>query len=176
MLKGRIKLNDSSRDPRITVRLTQPEDEPRIKDWLLFDNTLRGFPMANRAEVDDNVGMWMQYAKYGCGLSADLHGELIGACILYANPYKRMQHQCLFAIVMDEKIRGKGYGSELLQEMTRYAKQQLKIEQLHLEVYDGQRAYDLYVRLGFIEYGREKDCLRDPSGESIDKILMYKWI
>lgn len=176
MLKGRVKQNEPSKEPRISVRLTKPEDETQIKEWLLYDNTLRGFPMADRAEVDDNVGMWMQYAKYGCGLSAELDGKFIGACVLYVNPYKRMQHQCLFAIVMDENVRGQGYGTELLEQMERYAKQQLKIEQLHLEVYDGQKAYDLYKRLGYVEYGRESDCLRDPSGESIDKILMYKWI
>jgi RimJ/RimL family protein N-acetyltransferase len=176
MLKGRIKKNESSKEPRITVRLTQPEDAGLIKEWLMYDNTLRGFPMADRSEVDDNMNMWMQYAKYGCGLSAELHGKFIGACILYINPYKRMNHQCLFAIVLDEKLRGQGYGTELIEQMERYAKNQLKIEQLHLEVYDGQKAHALYSRLGFIEYGREKDCLRDPSGESIDKILMYKWI
>lgn len=176
MLKGRIRKSEEPSDKeRIHVRHTLPADEVYLKKWLLAENTLRGFPMQNEAEVDDNLKMWMQYAKYGCALTAELEGEVVGGCVLYVHPYKKLAHACLFAIIVDDAKRGCGIGTQLLKAMIQYAKERLKIEQLHLEVYDGIKAFDLYKRMGFIEYGLEKDCLRDK-GESIDKILMYKWI
>ena len=176
MLKGRIKKSEEPSDKKpIEIRHTKPTDEAYLKKWLLAENTLRGFPMQTEAEVDDNLKMWMQYARYGCALTAELKGEIVGGCVLYVQPYKKLVHGCLFAIVVDDTKRGLGIGTQLLETMMRYAKESLKIKQLHLEVYDGIKAYTLYKRMGFVEYGREKDCLRDR-GESIDKILMYKWI
>ena len=84
-----------------------------------------------------------------------------------------MSHQCLFAIIVDEKFRGKGIGAKLLRELMTLAKERFKLELLHLEVYQGNPAINLYKRLGFKEYGIHRRFMKDK-GRYLDKILMQK--
>jgi len=48
-----------------------------------------------------------------------------------------MKHQCLFSMIVDESMRGKGIGGYLLDELMRVAKEKFGVEFMHLEVYDG---------------------------------------
>jgi putative acetyltransferase len=57
--------------------------------------------------------------------------------------------------------------------MIHAAKNQFKIEILHLEVYAGNPAIRLYERMGFKEFGRQPKFIK-MDGEYIDKVMMQK--
>ncbi len=86
-----------------------------------------------------------------------------------------MAHQFLFAIIVDEKYRGKGIGAKLLRELMELAKERFKLEYIHLEVYQGNPAINLYRRLGFEQYGIHRRFMKDK-GRYLDKILMQKYL
>jgi putative acetyltransferase len=136
---------------------------------------LEGFPLNDLREIEDAARIWISYSKQQAVLTALWDGVPCGIANLYLQPYQKMSHQCLFAIIVDEKYRGKGIGAKLLRELMTLAKERFKLEFIHLEVYQGNPAINLYKRLGFKEYGVHRRFMKDQ-GRYIDKILMQKYL
>lgn len=157
----------------LTVRLAEDDDIKYLIEWLLQPGVLRWFPLSDLREVEDAAKIWMSYTKQGGVLTVLYNGVPCGVANLYLQPYKKLAHQCLFAIIVDEKYRGKGAGSKLLEALIDLAKVKFKIEILHLEVYEGNPAIRLYERLGFKEYGRQRHFIKDE-GRYLTKIMMQK--
>jgi RimJ/RimL family protein N-acetyltransferase len=157
----------------ITIRFGEEADQKYLIEWLLQPGVLEGFPLSDLREVEDAARIWMSYAKYNAVLTALWDGVPCGIANLYLQPYSKLSHQCLFAVIVDEKHRGKGIGKKLLDELTALAKERFKIEILHLEVYENNPAVRLYERQGFARYGFQKHFVKDQ-GKYLGKIMMQK--
>jgi putative acetyltransferase len=161
-------------EEKITIRFSEMSDEKHLVEWLSEPGILRWFPMCDQREIKDAAAIWMSYTKYQAVLTALYEGKPAAIANLYLQPYKKLAHQCLFAIIAKEEFRGKGVGTKLLEALMKLAKEQFNIEMLHLEVYEGNPAIHLYKRLGFKEYGLQKRFLKEPTGEYLGKIFMQK--
>ncbi|MBI2742581.1 MAG: GNAT family N-acetyltransferase [Chlamydiales bacterium] len=159
--------------PKLHIRITEPEDSEHLKSWLFEPGVLRWFPMFDEREVEDAVRIWVSYAKHEACFTIECDGVPCGVANLYLQPYKKLAHQSLFAIIVSEKFRNKGIGTTLLTYLIKVAKEKFNLEILHLEVYEGNPAIHLYRRMGFVQYGVETHFIRD-SGEYISKIMMQK--
>jgi putative acetyltransferase len=157
----------------VTIRFGEESDQKYLVEWLLQPGVLEGFPLSDLREVEDAARIWMSYSKIKGVLTALWDGVPCGVANLYIQPYKKLSHQCLFAIIVDEKYRGKGIGKLLLEELMKLAKESFGIELLHLEVYEHNPAIRLYERMGFRQYGIHKRFLKD-NGRYLSKILMQK--
>lgn len=157
----------------IEIRPAVPEEATYLSQWLTDPSVLRWFPMTDAREIDDSVRIWMGYSKFQSCFTAYVDGVPVGMSTLYLQPYQKFAHQCLFAIIVDEKYRNQGIGKALMEHMINTAKHKFKIEILHLEVYAGNPAIRLYERLGFKEFGRQPKFIK-IDGEYIDKIMMQK--
>jgi RimJ/RimL family protein N-acetyltransferase len=149
------------------------EDTAYLAKWLADPSVLRWFPMTNEKEVADSIRIWTSYIMMNAAVTAEWESVPCGMANLYIQPFKKYAHQCLFSIVVDEKYRNKGVGTAMIQELIRLGKSKFGIEILHLEVYDGNPAINLYKRLGFVEYGRHPRFLKSGD-EYIDKVMMEK--
>lgn len=157
----------------LTIRLAEDEDQKYLIEWLLQPGVLEWFPLCDQREVEDAARIWMSYSKQQAVLTAVWNGVPCGIANLYIQPYKKLAHQCLFAIIVDEKYRGKGIGRKLLEELISLGKEKFKLEMIHLEVYEGNPAIHLYQRLGFVQYGAQRHFIKDQ-GQYRTKILMQK--
>jgi len=157
----------------LTIRLAEEADQKYLSEWLLQPGVLKWFPLSDLREVEDAARIWMSYSKQSAVLTALWDGVPCGIANLYLQPYKKLAHQCLFAIIVDEKYRGKGIGRKLLEELLLMAKEKFKLEMIHLEVYEGNPAIRLYQRMGFIQYGAQRHFIKDE-GRYLTKILMQK--
>lgn len=161
-------------DP-LTIRFAEESDQKYLIDWLLQPGVLRWFPLSDQREIEDAARIWLSYSKHKAVLTALWEGVPCGIANLYLQPYQKLSHQALFAIIVDEKFRGKGVGTRLIAELLDLAKERFKLDFVHLEVYDGNPAINLYRRLGFQEYGVHKRFMKEE-GRYIDKILMQKYL
>jgi putative acetyltransferase len=94
-------------------------------------------------------------------------------CTLYLQSYKKISHHALFAIIVDKEYRGQGVGTRLIEFMMKHGKKEFHLEFLHLEVYEGNLAIELYRKLGFTQYGYQKHFIKDQ-GTYLGKIFMQK--
>lgn len=159
----------------VSIRAAIESDQRYLVEWLLQPGVLDGFPLADAREVEDAARIWMSYASQGAVITALWDGVPCGIANLYLQPYKKLAHQCLFAIIVDEKYRGKGIGTKLIQELQRLGKEKFHLKFLHLEVYEGNPALHLYEKLGFKRYGMQRNFMKDQ-GKYINKILMQKYL
>ncbi len=164
-------MDDSSNPMRF--RLAEPEDQQLLVQWLLQPGVLHWFPLNDLREVEDAARIWMSYMKYSSVLTALYEGVPCGNAVLYIQPYQKLAHQCLFAIIIDEKYRGRGIGTRLIEELVQLGKERFRLELLHLEVYEGNPAMHLYRKMGFVEYGVHPHFVKQE-GKYLSKILMQK--
>jgi putative acetyltransferase len=157
----------------LTIRFGEESDQKYLVEWLLQPGVLDGFPLADLREIEDAARIWVSYSNRQAVLTALWDGVPCGIANLYLQPYQKMSHQCLFAIIVDEKLRGKGIGTKLMEELMKLAKEKFHLEFLHLEVYEGNPAIHLYERLGFKQYGLHRHFIKDQ-GRYIGKIMMQK--
>lgn len=155
------------------IRFSEEEDQKYLVEWLLQPGVLQWFPLANLREVEDAARIWVSYSKYQAVLTALWEGVPCGICNLYLQPYKKLAHECLLAIIVDERHRNKGIGSRLLTEMFALAKERFHIQILYLEVYEGNPAIRLYERMGFTQYGVHRRFIKEGD-LYLNKNLMLK--
>jgi len=148
-------------------------DQKYLIKWLQDPDILRWFPMYNLLEIEDAAKIWVSYAKQNALLTAELDGETCGIANFYLQPFQKMKHHALLAIVVDKEHRGKGIGTKMMKELLVLGKEKLGIEIAHLEVYDGNPAKALYEKLGFTEYGYQKHFIKDR-GKYLGKYYMQK--
>lgn len=160
-------------DSPLQIRFAEESDQKYLIQWLLQPGVLRWFPLTDLREIEDAVRLWMSYAKQGAVLTAVWDGVPCGIANLYLQPYKKLAHQALFAILVDKNYRGKGIGTKLVEELILIGKEKFHLELIHLEVYEGNPAIRLYERLGFKPYGMQKKFVKDQE-QYINKILMQK--
>lgn len=157
----------------LTIRFGEESDQKYLVEWLLQPGVLNGFPLSDLREIEDAARIWVSYSKYKAVLTALWDGIPCGIANLYIQPYQKLSHQCLLAIIVDEKVRGQGVGTQLLQELFVLAKQQFQLDFIHLEVYADNPAINLYRRMGFVQYGVHRRFMKDQD-RYYDKILMQK--
>lgn len=160
----------------LEMRFTEISDAKYLKEWLLEPSIGRWFPMDDIIEIDDAVSRWIGFARYHCSLTAVLNGEPCGMVTLYLQPYRKLAHQCEFGIIVGEKFRNKGVGSDLLKNGIHLAKNNFKIEVLHLQVYANNPAIHLYERFGFRTFGLQRHWIKERDGTYVARTFMEKYL
>lgn len=157
----------------LELRYTLAEDAANLQQWLEQPGVLHAFPMADPLEVSDSVKHWISFHKYKSSLTALIDGKPCGIATICLMPYRKLAHQCLISIIVDEAYRNRGVGTLLLNNLIHLAKNYFRIEVLYLEVYEGNPAVSLYKRFGFVEVGCQKYFMKE-NDEYIAKIIMER--
>lgn len=157
----------------LKIRFGEEGDKKYLIDWLSEPGVLKWFPMCNQVEVEDAARIWISYAKYKAVLTATVDDKPCGIANLYLQPFQKFAHHSLFAIIIGQEYRGKGIGRALIEELMELGKKQFRLEILHLEVYEGNPAKRLYERLGFKEFGYQKNFIKE-NGEYLGKHFMQR--
>jgi GNAT superfamily N-acetyltransferase len=108
-------------------------------------------------------------------LVAVAEDELIGWLVLRMNNTPLTRHWgTLSRVQTGLPHRGTGCGAALVQEAQRVARDELGLEELHIEVRAGQGLEEFYMRMGYEVVGRWPGALRLSPGDTRDEVLMLK--
>jgi GNAT superfamily N-acetyltransferase len=160
----------------VKIRYTIPEDGKYMKEWFMEPEILRWFPMADETEVDDAVNRWIWYYRYRSCITAVINDVPVGIATFYPQPYEKIKHQAELSIIVDPKFRNRKIGEKLMHYLIHLAKNNFKINLLHLTVYEGNPALSFYQRLGFIEFGRQSHWVMEADGKPRGRIFMERFI
>jgi GNAT superfamily N-acetyltransferase len=103
-----------------------------------------------------------------------LEGEaLAGWVALICNPNPFVAHWAsVQRLQTHPSYRGRGIGAALMRRLHQVARDELGLEQLHLEARGGMGLEVFYARLGWREIGRWPKALRVAPGDDRDEVLM----
>jgi ribosomal protein S18 acetylase RimI-like enzyme len=97
--------------------------------------------------------------------------ELLGIAGFARRESEKEKHKgLLWGMYVRPDARNAGIGRQLIEAVIDYARQHVEVIQLSV-VKENERARGLYASLGFIEYGVEKNSLKQR-GHYYDEILM----
>lgn len=83
-------------------------------------------------------------------------GNIIGHIIL-RNPGENKEIVRLGFIIVNNKMRGQGYGKKLIKEAIKYAREKLEVKEINLGVFtNNESAYKCYKAAGFNVVNMEK--------------------
>ena len=100
-------------------------------------------------------------------------GRLIGLLFFASNRFHlRMHWRTLKRVMIHPRSQGRGYGSALLAEAERVARES-GWEALHLTVRAGNNTERFYQRAGYKEVGRLPGAIRVAPGDDRDEIHMW---
>lgn len=167
---------NENKDTSLEIRYSDLSDGRYLKEWLLDPTVARWFPMDDPAEIDDAVHRWIGFSRYKCSLTAVKDGQPCGLATLYLQPYRKLAHQTEFGIIVAPGYRGQGIGTDLLKNLMHLAKEQFKIELIHLQVYSENPAIHLYSRLGFKEFGEQTRWIKERDGTYTGRTFMEKYL
>lgn len=160
----------------IQVRYTEPSDAKHLKRWLLDPDVKRWFPMNDEVEIDDAVNRWIGFSRYRCSLTGVYKDTPVGLTTLYLQPYRKLAHQCEFGIIIAPEYRGQRVGTEMLNNLIHLAKEKFRIELLHLQVYQGNPAIEMYKKFGFKEFGMQSKWIKEADGQYTGRVFMERMI
>lgn len=106
-------------------------------------------------------------------LLARVDGTLAGWLVLVRNPSPLTAHWARVLRVQTALThRGRGIGVALMEEVRRAARDDLGLDQLHLELRSGPGLEAFYERRGWREVGRWPGALRLSEADRRDEVLM----
>ena len=106
-------------------------------------------------------------------LGAFRNAKLVAIAGFAVQQGQKMAHKgILWGMYVRPAARKASVGRRLVEAICNLARQQVELIQLTV-VRDNEQARSLYVRLGFLEYGVEKNALKQD-GRYYDEVLMAK--
>lgn len=105
----------------------------------------------------------------------EVGGKIAGNCqITFKNKLKN-RHRAIVAIALLKEYWALGIGTAMFREMIRLAREQGGIEQLELEVIEGnERAIGLYEKMGFRIVGEKPNAIRLKDNTRLKEYYMVK--
>lgn len=170
---------------KLKIRYAKSSDRKYLREWLSDSETAKwmGCSYGDRREIARCLYDWIPISpsrkKSRSILTAVLDGEPCGIALLWLyTAYPRSAHTCEFAIIVNPELRGRGIGRQLINRLTRLAKEKFQIEVFGLQIQAGNPAIHLFESCGFREYGRQLRWIKSyiPGKPDVGRILMEKYL
>ncbi len=170
---------------KITIRQAELNDAEallRYSEEIFEDDK---FLLTTRQEISEYLTVEKQKERIEKYLNksgmivliAEVDGVIAGTSEVDNGNKKRRQHVGRIGMSVLKEYRGIGCGTALLQSIIEWAKEDVLIEKLGLEVFaNNANAISLYKKLGFREQGKAPRELKINEDEYVDMILMYKFV
>lgn len=166
----------------LTIEKAIKSDAQQILDYLNMvggesNNLLFGeneFIMSLQAE--ENFILSLQASTTSALFVGKIENEIVCVGSVMSSLRDRIAHQGDVAVSVKKNYWGLGIGTQLMQTIINYAKQNGTTEILHLGVKcDNDTAINLYKKFGFEETGRYRNYFK-IDGKYYDEILMSLYL
>ncbi len=163
----------------ITIREAHPEDAAKI---IAYVNALleepESFLELSKGEFTLTVKEEMRFLE-NCWNSpnsifivAAEDEKIVGQLLCNGNTRAKVRHNVVLGMSVDQKYRGKGIGSILIEYAIDWAKGTNIVKRIELLVFKtNNRAIHLYEKYGFVKEGEKQKAVR-INGEYINEYIM----
>jgi RimJ/RimL family protein N-acetyltransferase len=172
---GSAILRDSVNDTDLQIRLLAPADAAAYRAIRLsgLKDTPEAFGSTFEAEAAKPLAWFFDRLTTSHIFGALRGHEILGVAGFAVRDGEKEAHKgLLWGMYVRPEARGTGVARRLVEAVVDFARPRVELIQLSVVV-GNEPARRLYARLGFIEYGIEKNSLKS-GGRYYDEILMAK--
>jgi RimJ/RimL family protein N-acetyltransferase len=155
------------------IRKLTPLDADRYRDIRLeaLQNSPEAYGSTFEAENAQSLPWFEQRLRDSNVFGAFQDGELIGVVGYFTQRGQKRAHKgVVWGMYVRPAARNSGLGTRLIESVVKYARDRVELLQLTV-VSENVEARHLYTRQGFVEYGLEKNALKQD-GCYYDEVLM----
>lgn len=170
-------------EQKLTIRNPQLSDAELLIDFakIIFSSTNQVLTtieeFTNTIEQQEN---WIKSCTdnpHSIIFIAEIDNQIIGLLDFAVKKRKKTRHTGEFGVSVHPKYRGQGIGRKLIESLINWAKNNLMIEKITLNVFSSNtNAIHLYKSLGFIEESRQIKAIKQDNDEYVDLIGMYLFL
>jgi RimJ/RimL family protein N-acetyltransferase len=159
----------------IYIRQLTPGDAALYRSIRLagLKESPEAFGSTFEAEFTRSLAWFFDRLSSSVVFGAFLETKIVGIAAFAARDGEKEAHKgLLWGMYVRREARGAGIAAQLVEAVVAYARTRVELIQLSVVV-GNEQARRLYARLGFVEYGIEKNSLK-YRGRYYDEILMAK--
>jgi ribosomal protein S18 acetylase RimI-like enzyme len=161
----------------VAIRRASPKDAKAIANGehevAKTPGLLNALPGEIPAQVFFDKINALEQNDRGLYLVAERESGVVGHLLLDPMPLAANSHICTLTVVVYPKWQRLGIGRELLSFAIQWARMSAKVEKIELMVRaSNEPAIRLYQSMGFVEEGRIRNRVKEPSGVYHDDIAM----
>ena len=159
----------------IHIRRLTPADAALYRSIRLngLNSNPEAFGSTFEAELGKPLAWFFNRLSSSDVFGAFLDGEILGVAGFAVRQEEKEAHKgLLWGMYVRPEARGTGVARRLVEAVIAHARRRVELIQLSVVV-GNEAARRLYARLGFVEYGIEKNSLK-YDGSYFDEILMAK--
>ena len=160
---------------QIQIRRLTPADAAVYRDIRLegLQFNPEAFGSAFEAETAEPLTFFSEWLCGSAAFGAFHDSELVGMAGLLIRQGRKEAHKgLLVGMFVRASARKAGVGRQLVETKVEFTRHRVELIQLSV-VSDNEPARRLYERLGFLEYGIEKEALKQD-GRYYDEVLMAR--
>ena len=160
---------------QIQIRRLAPADASLFRDIRLegLRRSPEAFGSTFEAENARPLTFFSERLGGSAAFGAFCGSELVGIAGLVIHEGQKEAHKSLLVgMYVRPGARKSGVGRRLVETIVEFARHRVELVQLSV-VSENEQARRLYERLGFVEYGLEKNALKQDS-RYCDEVLMAK--
>lgn len=156
-------------------------DANTILSWINSERELRLWSADRYGEypilavdIADNYKKCSECGGFYPMTLVDEEEHIIGH-LIFRHPGEDKRIVRLGFIIVDSKMRGKGYGRTLIKLAIKYAKEELNASEINLGVFkENESAYRCYASVGFKEISVEKNayCYNGECWDCVEMVLV----
>lgn len=165
------------KDDEIYLKIIDIDDAYDLRYWKLFeDERLKGYNYGNFTELDSEI-WYMNVTSYRKKYFSvrKIEDDRLIAFIGLKNINKIFKKSTL-GIVFDPKYTSKGYGFKAMTILLNYYFNDMKFNELYLEVNDfNLRAKRLYKKLGFKKIGEKLEVFENQDVKIDERYFVKKF-
>ena len=148
----------------VRLRAVEPEDAENAFRWMndqeVARNLMARYPFSLESEREwvKGAGKPLDFANARFAVETK-DGVHIGHCGLH-NASAENRHAELGIMIGEKEYWGRGFGTDAMLTLLRFAFQQMNLHKVTLGVFEfNERALAMYTKLGFVEEGRFREDL-----------------
>ena len=152
------------------IRYSEMSDLQFLEKWFSDPAACDHFPFSFE-ERGDVLKNWIGFSKYKASLTATIEGVPCAIGTHFLMPYKKVAHHSSFQLFVDPKYRRQGIGLSMVRNLIHLAKNQFRLEIVHVELYEKMQMFPLLQKLNFQQFAEQENYIKiDGRGKS--RILM----
>jgi ribosomal protein S18 acetylase RimI-like enzyme len=145
-----------------------------------FGSDYESYQSLSILELEDVVDKISEYPhNYVAAAFTKDDDEVVGMTgfSMRKNKSKQQHKGYIWGMYVSQRYRNHGLGQQLIEFIIRNAQEETMCEHVLLNVASSNKeAYNLYTKLGFIQYGTEIRALKLGEDRYVDEILMLKML